>query len=111
MSFADYLASINWGAALVVAAASVAVALVLLRVMTASTSEIGSMIPGATESAARLLDARELPVDSWVCAACRSVNRPTATYCYRGCGTRDELARDLPVDPEAFGSGVNGRRI
>jgi hypothetical protein len=111
MTFAEYLASINWGAALVVGVASVAVGLVLLRFMTASTSEIGSMIPGATESAARMLDARELPVDSWVCAACRSVNRPTATYCYRGCGTRDELARDLPVDPDMLGSVVNGRRI
>ncbi len=111
MNFLDYLASIDWGAALVVGVASIAVGLVLLRFMTASTSEIGSMIPGATESAARMLDVRELPVESWVCAACRSVNRPTATHCYRGCGTRDELARDLPIDPELLGRAVNGRRI
>lgn len=111
MTALDYLSSIDWVGAAVVGTICVVVGLVLLRFMMASSSEIGSMIPGASQSAARaVLDARDLPVDSWVCAVCRSVNRPTAGHCYRGCGERDEVARPMPIDPDLLGTGVNGRR-
>ena len=107
----DYLASIDWVGAAVVGTICVVLGAILLRVMVASSSEIGSMIPGASESAARaVLDAREMPADSWVCVSCRSINRPTANTCYRGCGRRDDLARPLSADPELLGSAAYGRR-
>ena len=112
MDWQEYLTSIDWGGAIVVAGVAVLVAIVLLRFLLATTSEVGSMLPGAGQAAGRaVLDARgDLPVDSWVCAACRSVNTPQATHCYRGCGTREELARALPVAREVIGEGHNGRR-
>ncbi len=112
MDLQEYLASIDWGAAILVSVAAVLVGAVLLRFMLATTAEVGSMLPGAGQAAGKaVLDARgELPVDSWVCAACRSVNTPQATRCYRGCGTRDELARALPAAREQIGDTHNGRR-
>lgn len=112
MTAEGYLASIDWIGAVAVGAVLVVIGLVLLRFLMASSSEVGSMLPGAGSSAARrLLDAsRDLPPDSWVCATCHSVNRPTATMCYRGCGRREELAQPLPEDPNVVGSGANGRR-
>ncbi|HET7168731.1 MAG TPA: hypothetical protein VFI69_05970 [Candidatus Limnocylindrales bacterium] len=108
----EYLASIDWAAAIVVAAVAVGVGLVLLRFLLATTSEVGSMLPGAGQAAGKaILDARgELPIDSWVCAVCRSVNTPQAEHCYRGCGRREDLARALPSATEAVAPGHNGRR-
>ncbi len=97
VAFADYILGIDWLGGVAVAAVLVAVGLVLLRVMMATTSEVGHMLPGAGEAAGRaLLDARDMPVDSWVCVNCRSVNTPHASHCYRGCGSRDDLAEPLP---------------
>jgi hypothetical protein len=97
MDAGDYLASINWLGAVVVGGVLVVVGLVL---------------PGAGEGAAKaILDARgDLPVDSWVCSTCRSVNTPRAKYCYRGCGERDDLARPLPEERSDIADGHNGRR-
>lgn len=108
----EYLASIDWAAAVLVAAVAVAVGLVLLRFLLATTSEVGSMLPGAGQAAGKaILDARgDLPVDSWVCTGCRSVNMPQAEHCYRGCGKRDDLARALPSAADAVTPGHNGRR-
>jgi hypothetical protein len=112
MDAGDYLASINWLGAVVVGGVLVVVGLVLLRVLMATTSEVGHMLPGAGEGAAKaILDARgDLPVDSWVCSTCRSVNTPRAKYCYRGCGERDDLARPLPAERSDIADGHNGRR-
>lgn len=112
MEFADYLLGIDWLGAVVVAAVLVVVALVLGRFLMATTSEVGHMLPGAGEAAGRaLLDVRDLPEDSWVCLNCRSVNTPQATHCYRGCGSRDDLAEPLPTDRSIVGHGNNGGRI
>ena len=112
MEAAQYLASINWLGAVIVAAALVVIGLVLLRFLMASTSEVGNMLPGAGEAAGRaLLDFRDMPVDSWVCVNCRSVNTPHATHCYRGCGLREVLAEPLPTDRSLVAEGANGRRI
>jgi ribosomal protein L40E len=112
MDVGEYLLSLNLPLAVAVAAVVVVVGLVLLRFLLATTSEVGRMVPGAGEAAGRaLLDARELPPDSWVCTACRSVNTPQATHCYRGCGTRDELAEPLPIDRSLVAEGKNGRRL
>jgi hypothetical protein len=99
MEAARYLASINWVGAVVLATVLVVVGLVLLRFLLATTSEVGQMLPGAGEAAGRaILDARDdLPVDSWVCANCRSVNTPHAVHCYRGCGLKEDLAEPYPV--------------
>jgi hypothetical protein len=112
MEAARYLASIDWVGAVVVAAVLVVVGLILLRFLMATTSEVGHMIPGAGEAAGRaIMDARgDLPVDSWVCMNCRSVNTPHAAHCYRGCGLREDLAEPLPTDRTLVAEGMNGRR-
>ena len=97
MQAVDYILGIDWLGAVALAAILVVVGLVLLRFMMATTSEVGHMLPGAGEAAGRaLLDARDMPVDSWVCVNCRSVNTPHASHCYRGCGSRDDVAEPLP---------------
>ena len=111
VDFADYILGIDWVTAVAVAAVLVLVGLVLLRFLMATTSEVGHMIPGAGEAAGRaLLDARDLPENSWVCTRCRSVNTPQATHCYRGCGSRDDLAEPLPTDRSIVAQAQNGRR-
>ena len=111
MQAVDYILGIDWVTAVAVGAVLVAVGLVLLRFLMATTSEVGHMLPGAGEAAGRaLLDARDLPENSWVCIRCRSVNTPHATQCYRGCGSRDDLAEPLPTDRSILAEGQNGRR-
>ena len=111
VDFAEYILGIDWAVAVVVAGVLVAVGLVLLRFLMASTSEVGHMIPGAGKAAGRaLLDARDLPENSWVCTRCRSVNMPQASHCYRGCGSREEFAEPLPTERSILAEGRNGRR-
>ncbi len=112
LDFEAYLRSIDWVAAIAVAAGMVVVGLVALRVLTAATVEVGTMLPGALDAAGHaILDVRAgLPADSWVCTACRSVNRPTARRCYRGCGVRDAIGRLLPEAPDLVAAHRNGRR-
>jgi hypothetical protein len=111
MQAVDYVLGIDWLGAVAVAAGLVLIGLVLLRFMMATTSEVGHMLPGAGEAAGRaLLDARDMPVDSWVCVDCRSVNTAQATHCYRGCGSRDELAEPLPTDRSTVADARNGGR-
>lgn len=113
MSAGEYLASIDWLMAVAVAAVLVGVGFVLLRFLMATTSEVGHMLPGAGGAAGRaILDARgDLPVDSWVCVICRSVNTPHATHCYRGCGPRDQVAEPLPTDRSLIADDRNGKRV
>jgi hypothetical protein len=101
MSVEEYLASIDWVWAVIVSTVLVVVGLIVLRFLLETTSEVGTMIPTVRDAAGRaILDARSgMPVDSWVCRSCRSVNTPTATHCYRGCGTRDDLGQSLPDAP------------
>jgi hypothetical protein len=67
VDFAEYILGIDWVVAVAVGGVVVVVGLVLLRFLMASTSEVGHMIPGAGEAAGRkLLDARDLPENSWV---------------------------------------------
>ena len=97
---------------IVVGAIIIAVGYVILRFLIASTAEVGSMLPGATDAAGRrVLDARtQMPVDSWVCSTCRSVNTPTATLCYRGCGPKTDLARALSDAPRVAANDEDGPR-
>lgn len=101
-----YLASIDWVKAIVVGGILIAAGAVILRFLMASSAEVGAMLPGASDAAAHaVLDARtDMPSDSWVCGECRSVNTPTATVCYNGCGSREEVGTDLVA------AGSPGRR-
>ena len=73
VDFAEYILGIDWAVAVVVAGVLVAIGLVLLRFLMASTSEVGHMIPGAGKAAGHaLLDARDLPANSWVCTCVRT---------------------------------------
>jgi hypothetical protein len=113
MEAARYLASIDWLGAVVLATVLVVIGLVLLRFLLATTSEVGHMLLGAGEAAGRaILDTRgDLPIDSWVCTNCRSVNTPHAVHCYRGCGLKEDLAEPLPTDRTLVAEGMNGRRV
>ena len=112
MDVGEYLLSLNLPVAVLVGGAVVVVGLVLLRFLLATTSEVSRMVPGAGEAAGRaLLDARDMPVDSWIFTNCRSVNTPHATHCYRGCGSRDDLAEPLPTDRSLLADRQNGKRI
>lgn len=107
----EYLASIDWGAAVLVAAALVVIAMLVLRFLLATGDEVRTALPGMTNAAGKaILDARtDMPIDSWVCLTCRSVNTPTATVCYRGCGPRDTLGLPLHDGPaSAPGRGQDG---
>lgn len=115
--FGEYLASIDWVAAIVAGVLLTAIGTVLYRFVAASTTEIGSMLPGAGRvTAEAILDARTgLPVDSWVCPACRSINTPSASRCYHGCGQRPiavdgAVGNELPDDRTLLAAGHNGRR-
>lgn len=111
MAFAEYLGSIDWLGALALGAVLVVVGLVLLRFLLASTAEVSRMLPGAGGAAGQVLEAgRDLPDDSWVCSTCRSVNTRNARTCYRGCGKRDDQARELPESRDLIAGGHNGRR-
>jgi hypothetical protein len=111
-SVGDYLASIDWLGGVLLGALLIGTGLVVLRFLMASSAELGAMLPGWTRAAGRrILDERTaMPVDSWVCSACRSVNTPTASLCYRGCGRREDLARPLPDDPSVTADVRNGGR-
>jgi hypothetical protein len=112
MDVGAYLTSIDWVSAVLVAAVVVLVAMVLLRFLMATSSEVGNMLPGAGETAGRaVLDMRGMPVDSWVCTTCRSVNTPHATHCYRGCGEREVVAEPLPTDRTLVADARNGGRV
>jgi ribosomal protein L40E len=112
MDVGEYLLSLNLPFALLVGGVLVVVGLVLLRFLMATTSEVGRMVPGAGEAAGRaILDARDMPENSWICTTCRSVNTPQAEHCYRGCGSREELGEPLPKDRSQLADRQNGKRI
>jgi hypothetical protein len=108
VDFGEYLASIDWFGAVAVGAGMVVIGLVVLRFLMASTSEVGHMLPGAGRAASQaVLDARGLPIDSWVCRTCKSVNTPNAKLCYRGCGPREALAEPPPPRPDVQMAGID----
>jgi hypothetical protein len=93
MAIEEYLARIDWLRAIVVGGVVVLIAFGVNRFLQATADEIIGAIPFLNSSAANALLRRRhgLPTESWVCSVCRSVNIPTATVCYRGCGPRDEV--------------------
>jgi hypothetical protein len=108
----EYLLSLNLPMAMAVGGVVVVAGLVLLRFLMATTSEVSRMVPGAGEAAGRaILDARDMPENSWVCTNCRSVNTPHAVHCYRGCGAREDLAEPLPTDRSVLADRQNGKRV
>jgi hypothetical protein len=108
----EYLLSLNLPFAMAAGGVVIVVGLVLLRFLMATTSEVGRMVPGAGEAAGRaILDARDVPENSWVCTNCRSVNTPQSKNCYRGCGKREQLAEPLPQDRSILADRQNGKRV
>ena len=113
MDVGRYITSIDWPMAVALGAVLIAIGLVLLRFLLASTSEVARMLPGVGGAAGNARrDARAgLPPDSWVCTTCRSVNTPHSSHCYRGCGEREVLAEPLPTDRSLVAEGHNGRHV
>lgn len=93
MAVEEYLARIDWVRAIVVGLVVGLIGLGINRFLQASADEIFGAIPFLNSSAlnAVLRRRRDLPTEPWVCTACKSVNIPTATVCYRGCGPREEV--------------------
>ena len=111
MDVGEYLLSLNLPFAMLVGGVVIVVGLVVLRFLMATTSEMGRMVPGAGSAAGHALDGRDIPLESWVCTVCRSVNTPHATQCYRGCGPREQLAEPLPSDRSLLADRQNGKRV
>lgn len=99
MSVNDYVGSIDWPGAVLAAILFVFLAAALYRFVSASAIELGQLLPGSAPPTSVVVDATTgLPIDSWVCGICRSVNTPGADRCYRGCGRRQAVASDLADD-------------
>jgi hypothetical protein len=108
MAVEEYFARIDWVRAIVVGLVVGLIGLGINRFLQASADEIFGAIPFLNSSAANavLRRRRGVPTDPWVCTVCKSVNIPTATVCYRGCGPRDAVdpakadAGSDPIEPD-----------
>jgi hypothetical protein len=103
MTVEEYLARIDWLRAIVVGLAVGLVGLGINRFLQASADEIFGAIPFLNSSAANAVLRRrhDLPTEPWVCTVCKSVNIPTASVCYRGCGARGEVGPPPAADGSA----------
>lgn len=112
--FGAYLAQINWGLAVLAAVVGVAVAAVARRFILAVAEDILRALPGfgdrlGRRAIGRLPDSAASP---WFCASCHSLNQPSATTCYRGCGARAAQDKGAPrgEEPASPSGGRSTRR-
>jgi hypothetical protein len=112
--FGQYITHIDWLGGLI--AASLAVIVVVLAVRVAGRASDGSVGLGgwlAARTLAGLLALRsDVPDTPWICATCRSVNPPSVSRCYRGCGRRADIELPRSVDepsPDHPGRRRGGR--
>lgn len=111
--FGAYLASIDFRLAVLAAVVLVAIAAGLRMFILAATEEGLAALPlvGSWLARSALARRRELATRSWFCTTCRSLNPPSATLCYRGCGPREALEADgLPVDESVDALAGTSRR-
>lgn len=95
----DYLARIDWGLAIVAGFVAGSLGLLLNRFLQASADEFLAGVPFVSGIVGRRVRSRLKDTHEWVCGTCRSLNPPAASRCYRGCGSRDEVAI-VPVGEE-----------
>jgi hypothetical protein len=94
-----YLGDIDWVGGLLVAAVAVTIAAIANWFLQASLDESLSVVPWLRSRIVSAIRARSgAPTETWICPTCRSVNDPAADFCYRGCGSREELELDLASD-------------
>jgi hypothetical protein len=100
-SIEEYLGRIDLVTAVVVALVAGGLALGINRFLQASADEVFGAVPFINGSVANaiLRRRRGVPTERWVCTVCRSLNIPTATVCYHGCGKREDVAMVRAHDP------------
>jgi hypothetical protein len=100
-SIEEYLGRIDLVTAVVVALVAGALALGINRFLQASADEVFGAVPFINGSVANALLRRRhgVATEPWACSVCRSVNIPTATVCYHGCGRREDVAMVRAQDP------------
>jgi hypothetical protein len=104
----EYLASIDWGRAVLVAIVAVGVGLAIRWFLVEFTDEVLGLLPFLRNGiVASILRRRPgtVPIAHWICDVCRSINDPTAARCYRGCRDRPEIVEPIPTGVPVEGSG------
>jgi hypothetical protein len=94
-----YLGGIDWVGGLLVAAVAVTIAATVNWFLQASVEESLSVVPWLRTRIVMAIRHRSgAPTETWMCPTCRSLNDPAADFCYRGCGSREELLDALGDD-------------
>jgi hypothetical protein len=106
VSFLEYIAGIDFGGAILVAVAIVAIAIVVSQFLLVSADDLlRNLLPGAGrligQSAIEV--AHEQPDEAWFCRTCKSLNLAGTQSCYRGCGPRPAPADPASVDRTGAG--------
>ena len=103
--FGAYLATIDWGLAVLAAVVGVAVAAVTRRFILAVAEDILRALPGLGDRLGRRAIGRLPGSDDapWFCAVCHSMNPPSGAACYRGCGARADRDGGTPEGEEPAG--------
>lgn len=119
--FGQYITHIDWMGGLLAAGVAVLVVVLAVRVAGRASNVAGRASNGsvglggwlAHRTLAGLLSLRSDVHDTpWICATCRSVNLPSASRCYRGCGRRADVELPRSVDepsPDHPGRQRGGR--
>lgn len=101
MSFLDYISGINFGGAILLAIAIVAIALAVNQLLLVSAEDLlRNLLPGAGRwlGWSALDIAHDQPDEAWFCRTCKSLNLAGSQMCYRGCGPRPAPAEPVSVD-------------
>ncbi len=114
--FWQYVAGIDWGAALLAGAAAVAVGAAVLIAALATAQRTGTRLwdapPRLAAALGRVLRAGRRPAEPatrWLCGSCLSWNPPGSARCARGCGPRTEREQPVPQRDDELGGQRGGR--
>jgi hypothetical protein len=101
MAFGDYgtyVGGLDLGLAVGAAIVGAAIAMVAYVFVQSILDDMLAVIPQLGARLGRINRTRHRShASQWVCRECRSINAPTAVWCYRGCGSRYRL-EDARVD-------------
>jgi hypothetical protein len=109
----DYFARIDWGLAIIVGLVAGTIGLLINRFLQATADEFVTSVPFVGELLDRVLRARRKGPEAlpWVCGTCRSLNPPSASGCYNGCGKREEIEIErIGEEPIGARAGRSRRR-
>jgi hypothetical protein len=104
VAFLEYLSHINFGGAVLLAVALVAVALLIHQFLQVGVDDlVRNLLPGASRwlGVSAVDIAHDESDEAWFCQTCKSLNLAGATVCYRGCGPRPVRTFDEEEDGAA----------